>query len=50
MAMQKKNLDGIFLVKKSLYFFENFIASGISFINRNLLVMDGHGSHVALTL
>jgi hypothetical protein len=44
-TLQTKDLHGNakknFLVKKSSYFFFEFITSEISFTNRNLLVMDG---------
>jgi hypothetical protein len=36
-----------FLFKEFLPFF-NRLVSGVSFTNRHLLIMDGHGSHVTL--
>jgi hypothetical protein len=36
------------MFKEFLYFFKKYVLSGLSFINRQLLIMDGHGSHVTL--
>ncbi len=48
MAMQSKAWMITSLFKKFLSFFKRYILSGISLINRHLLILDGHGSHVAL--
>ncbi len=37
-----------FLLKEFLSFFKSSIPSGVSFINRHLLILDGHDNHVAL--
>ncbi len=37
-----------FLFKEFLSFFKRSILSGISIINKHLLILDGHGSHVTL--
>jgi hypothetical protein len=36
-----------FHFKESLVFFKRSIPSGISLTNKHLLILDGHGSHVA---
>jgi hypothetical protein len=36
------------LFKEFFSFFKKFVLDGVSFINRHLLVSDGHGSHVTL--
>jgi len=48
MAMQKKTWMITFLFKEFLSFFKRSIPSGVSFTNRHLLILDGHGSHVTL--
>jgi hypothetical protein len=37
-----------FLFKEFLSFFKKFVLGGVSFNNRHLLVLDGHGNHVTL--
>jgi hypothetical protein len=37
-----------FLFKEFLSFFKRSIPSGVSFTNRHLLILDGHGNHVTL--
>jgi len=37
-----------FLFKEFLSFFKKFVLGGASFTNRHLIVLDGHGNHVAL--
>jgi hypothetical protein len=34
-----------FLFKKFIYFFNKLIPRGMFFINRHLLILDGHSSH-----
>jgi hypothetical protein len=46
--MQKRAWMTTFLFKKFLSFFNKLIPSGVSFNNRHLLILDGHGSHVTL--
>jgi hypothetical protein len=48
MAMQKKAWIIAFLFKEFLSFFKRSILGGVSFTNRHLLIMDGHGNHVTL--
>jgi hypothetical protein len=48
MAMQSKAWVITFLFKEFLSFFKRSIPSGISITNRNLFILDGHGSHVTL--
>jgi len=37
-----------FLFKEFLSFFKKFVPSGVSFNNKHLLILDGHGNYVAL--
>ncbi len=46
--MQTKAWMKSFFFKEFLSFFKDFILCGISHTNGHLLVLDGHGSHVAL--
>jgi len=46
MAMQSKAWMTTFRFKEFLSFFKRFIPNGISIIDRHLLILDGHGSHV----
>jgi hypothetical protein len=48
MEMQKKTMDGYFLVKKFMSFFNKSILGGMSLDNRHLLILDGHGNHVTI--
>jgi hypothetical protein len=48
MAMQKNAWMTTFLFKESMAFFNNSIPNGMSFNNRHLLILNGHGSHVTL--
>jgi hypothetical protein len=48
MAMQKRNWMTSFLFKEFLTFFKKSILGGVSLTNQHLLVLDGHGNHVAL--
>ncbi len=45
MAMQSKAWMTTTLFKKFLSFFKRSIGSGISLTDRNLFILDGHGSH-----
>jgi hypothetical protein len=47
MAMPKKAWMTTFLFKEFLSFFKRSILGGVSFTN-NLLILNGHGSHVTL--
>jgi len=38
----------IFLFKEFFFFFNKSILGGVSFSNRHLLILDGHGNHVTL--
>jgi hypothetical protein len=42
----KKGLDDFFHVQGVSLFFKKIVLSGLFFINRQLLIMDGHGRHV----
>jgi hypothetical protein len=44
----KRSLDDFFLFKKFLSFLKKYVLGGVSFTNKHLLVLDGHGSHVTL--
>ncbi len=44
----KKCLNYFFLFQGVPFFFKKFVKNGVSFTNRHLLVLDGHGSHVTL--
>ncbi len=48
MVMQTKTWETNFLFKLLLFFFKRLIPSGISFVTRHLLILDGHASHVTL--
>jgi hypothetical protein len=48
MIMPKKAWIIFFLLKEFLSIFKKFVQGGVSFTNRCLLVMNGHGSHVTL--
>jgi hypothetical protein len=48
MAMQSKAWMTTFLFKEFMFFFKRSIPSKISITNRHMLILDGHGSHVAL--
>jgi hypothetical protein len=37
-----------FLFKEFFFFFKKFVLDKISFTNKHLLVLDGHGNHVTL--
>jgi hypothetical protein len=37
-----------FLFKEFFSFFKKFVLSGISFNNKQLLILNGHGNHVTL--
>jgi len=47
MAMQKSLAD-FFLFKEFLSFFKKFVLGDISFINRHLLILNGHNNHIIL--
>jgi hypothetical protein len=36
------------MFKEFIYFLKKFVLGGLSFINKQLLIMDGHGSRVTL--
>jgi hypothetical protein len=44
----KKVLMTSFLLREFLFFFKKIVLGGVSFNNRHLLVLDGHGNHVTL--
>jgi len=46
--MQKREWMTIFLFKEVLSFFHKSVLSGMSFSNRHLLILYGHGNHVTL--
>jgi hypothetical protein len=47
-AMQNKGWMTSFMFQKSLLFFKRYVPSGISQTNFQLLIMDGHGSHIII--
>jgi hypothetical protein len=48
MGMQNKTWMTSFMFKEFLSFFKRFIQGGISQTNHDLLILDGHGSHITL--
>jgi hypothetical protein len=44
----KRSLDDFFLFKDFLSFLKNHVPSGVSFTNKYLVNVDGHGNHVVL--
>jgi hypothetical protein len=47
MAMHKKMWMTTFIFKKNFSLFKKFVPSGIYQTNQDLLILDGHGSHVS---
>ncbi len=41
-------MDDFFHVQGVFLFFKKFVLNGLFFINRQLLIMDGHGNHLTL--
>jgi hypothetical protein len=48
MAMQKKDWMTSFFFKEFRSFFKKYVPSIISFINKQLLILDGHGSNITI--
>lgn len=48
MAKQTKTWMTNFLFKEFLFFFKRLVLNGISLTNKQLFILNGHGSHVAL--
>jgi hypothetical protein len=54
--LQTKDLHGnakkvwmiFYMFEEFIFYFLKFVLGGLSFFNRQLLIMDGHGSHVTL--